>query len=311
MSIIFFGSSEFSLAALETCLEGPYSVSLVVTTPDKKKGRGLELLPTPVKSYCQSRNIPVETFESLKDPAALEKIKSLNPDFFVVSSYGKLIPSAWLAVPKKLCLNVHPSLLPKYRGAAPINWPIINGDKETGMTIAEVTKQLDAGDIFFQQRIPVDPHIDAEALTQKLAEISKGALKSVFQKIKEGNLVRTPQQENLSSYARKLTKEDGKLSFHQPAVNLDRLVRGLKPWPGTFIDFEGGPLQIIEAEAVAHPMKAEPGSLIKIDCDGTILVITADGFLKIKRVKPAGKKEMTAADFVRGKRLEPGFIFKS
>ena len=311
MTIIFFGSSEFSLAALRACLENSHQVLLVITTPDKPKGRGLKLTPTPVRQYCREKGIPVEAPQTLKDPLGLAKVEQLQPDLFVVSSYGKMIPASWLKVPAKLALNVHPSLLPRYRGAAPINWPILNGDQETGITIAEVTSQLDSGDIFYQERIPLDLSIDAETLSHQLAQRSYPALQAVFKKIAEGSLSRTPQEDAAASYARKLTKEDAKLSLEKPAAILDRFIRGLKPWPGSFIFFNQTPLHILKAQPLAAPLTQKPGTLLEIGNDGSISLATGEGILKVFRVQPAGKKEMAAADFVRGRHLTPGFVFES
>ncbi len=310
MTLVFFGSSEFSLAALKACLESRQQAALVITTPDQKKGRGLKLAPTVVREFCTEKGIRVEAPESLKDAALIERVKSLKPDLFVVSSYGKLIPSAWLNIPSRFALNVHPSLLPKYRGAAPINWPIINGDTQTGVSIAEVTSKLDSGDIFYQEVVPLDFCIDAENLERLLAINSGKALKTVFEKIDNGTLSRTPQEESLSCYARKLTKEDGRLSFKDPAAKLDRLIRGLKPWPGTYLEFGGNPLIIVEAEVVLPNTAADPGTLLEIHREGSVTVATGEGSLKIKRVRPAGKKEMSAADFVHGRRLKPGSLFQ-
>jgi methionyl-tRNA formyltransferase len=310
VNIIFFGSSEFSIPALRACLDSPHEVILAITTPDKKQGRGLKVLPTAVRRYAEEKNIPLEAVENLKDVPFFQKISGLKPDFFVVSSYGKLIPASWLQMPSQLSLNVHPSLLPKYRGAAPIHWPIIHGDSQTGITIAEVTSKLDSGDIFYQERIPLDPRVDAKKLSHQLAELSYKALQIVFKQIEEGTLSRIPQQEHLSSYARKLTKEDGRLSLKDSAVRLDRLIRGLQPWPGSFLEFQQAHLLILEAEPSAVPASEKAGTLVEIGNDGSIALATGNGILKIKRVRPAGKKEMSAADFVRGRHLPPGFVFE-
>jgi len=309
MTIVFFGSSDFSIPALKACLDSPHEVILVVSTPDQKKGRGLKLHPTPVKTFALEHKLPVEAPDKLKDSACFERVKKLKPDLFVVSSYGKFIPSAWLTLPSKLSLNVHPSLLPKYRGASPINRPILNGDDETGVSIIEVTSKLDSGDIFSQLRYPLDPRIDAEQLSEVLAEKSYGLLAEIFGQIERGILRRVPQSDSDASYADKLVKEDGHLIFSDPAAALDRKIRGLKPWPVTFTMFQGEPLQILDGFPENEKSSEKPGTLLQIGKEGSISVATGDGVLKILRVKPAGKKEMNAADFIRGRRLEPGFAF--
>ncbi|HXV28364.1 MAG TPA: methionyl-tRNA formyltransferase [bacterium] len=308
MIIVFFGSSAFSMAALKTCLESRHSIPLVMTTPDQKKGRGLKLTPTVVRQFCHDRQICAEAAPDLKDAALMERVQSLKPDLFVVSSYGKLIPSAWLKIPSRLCLNVHPSLLPKYRGAAPLHWPIINGDPETGISIAEVTSKLDSGDIFYQEKFALDARMDSEKLEHALAELSQKALHTVLQRIEQNTLTRVPQDESASSYARKLSKEDGKLSLKEPAVKLDRLVRGLKPWPGSFLDLQGNHLLILDAEPGFENTREKPGTLLALHSDGAVSIATGEGILKLKRVRPAGKKEMSAADFANGHRLKPGVL---
>ncbi len=306
MKIVFFGSSDFSLYALQACLEGGHEVALVVTTPDQKKGRGLKVSPTVVAEFAAEKNLNTEKFSKLKDEKALERVRALHPDIFVVSSYGKLIPSSWLGIPKQVALNVHPSLLPKYRGASPLNQPILNGDEATGLSIAEVTKDLDAGDLFYQERIPLEDKIDLPRLSKLLGEISHGAVLAVLRQIEMGTLKRTPQNESESSYAPKLTKEMGRIFWSEPAEILSRKIRGLKPWPGTSVSFRGELLLIVDGEAVSGGAGAKPGALIEIHKDGAIAVATGEGILRIRSVRPAGKKEMSGADFAHGKRLKPG-----
>ena len=307
MRIIFFGSSEFSLPSLQACLDSKNEVLLVITTPDRKKGRGLKESPTPVKRKAQENRIPCETPETLKSPELIEKVKSLTPDLFVVASYGKLIPSAWLKIPSKLCVNVHPSLLPKYRGAAPLHWPILNGDSETGLTLAEVTDKLDAGDIFFQTRIPIPPDADSETLSRRLAHLAYDALLQLFPKIEAGAYSRTPQEESLSTYAPKLKKEDGVMNWTRSAREIHHQIRGLLPWPGASFECRGEAVWVLKSRVADPELKAaEPGEILQIGKSGAIVVQTGMGTLAVDKVKPAGKKEMSAADFARGRRLAPG-----
>ncbi len=311
MNIIFFGSSDFSLAALEACLETPRKVTLAVTTPDQKRGRGLNETPTPVRLFCEKRGIPVLAPSLLRDEKLLEKVRAIKPEFFVVASYGKIITANWLKIPSRFALNVHPSLLPKYRGAAPIHWAILNGDRETGLTIAEVTNQLDAGDIFYQTRIPLDSEIDSEELSTKLAELSREALRTVFRNIEQNKLSRTSQQESLASYARKLKKEDGIIDWQQPAASILNKVRGLLPWPIAITYYKGEPLQILKARAEDATSAGRPGQILEIRKEGAVVVRAGEGVLLIEQFKPAGKKVMSAADYARGKRIQPGSLFES
>lgn len=307
MTVIFFGSSDFSLAALKACIRSGKTILLVITTPDKKKGRGLMESPTPVKQFAIKNGLAVESPENLKSPDLLEKIKALKPDLFVVSSYGKMIPASWLKIPSRYALNVHPSLLPLYRGAAPINWPLLNNDKITGVSIAEVTENLDAGDIFYQTQITIRPDHDSANLTAELAELSAKALESVFSEIdSKKQLSRKTQNDAASTYAQKLTKENGRIKWDKSAEEIFGQIRGLLPWPIAFTSLAGEPLQILKASISAETFPAQrPGSIAGLSSAG-LCVQTGKGILCIEKLKPAGKKEMPALDYARGKRIQPG-----
>ena len=306
MSIVFFGSSDFSIPSLKACLESKHPVSLVITTPNRKKGRGLKEFPTPVRIFCEENKIPVEAPETLKDEALLEKVKALKPEFYVVASYGKFILSTWLAVPSKCRLNVHPSLLPKHRGASPLNWPILNGETETGLSIADVTKELDAGDVYYQKKVSLDSKTNANDLSHQLAEMAPEGLATCFKQIEAGNLPRTPQDDSKSNYARKLEKKDSVISWELSAIEMDRKVRGLAPWPGAAVSYQGQPLQLIQTEVCEETCSnAKPGTVLEIQKKGSIRIQTGKGCLIIHRLKPAGKKEMSGSDFAHGKRLQP------
>ncbi len=308
--IVFFGSSDFSIEALKACLASRFPVGLVITTPDRPKGRGLKLQPAPVRLFCEQNKISFVAPEKLKDEALITQVKSLNPDFFVVSSYGKIIPASWLSIPKQLSLNVHPSFLPKYRGASPLNWPILNGDAETGISIAEVTPQLDAGDIFYQKRIPLTEQMDSESLSVQLAELSREALACVFSKIETRTLSRMPQAEAASTYARKLTKEDGLIDWKKSAAEISRLVRGLLPWPGAYALFQGDPILILKARIDSSSGSSlDPGQVSDVDKKIFLKIQTGEGVLAIESLRPAGKKDMSGADFARGRRLLHGSSF--
>ena len=269
------------------------------------------MLPTPVKLFAEAKGLSVDAPERLKDSQSYEHVQSLEPDLFVVASYGKFIPSAWLSIPKKLSINVHPSLLPKYRGASPINRPVINGDKETGISIIEVTSKLDSGDIFAQVHYPLDDRMDAETLSEELAKLSYDLVRDVLKQIENEKLKRIRQNEADATYAEKLTKGEGQMRFQNTATSLSRLIRGLKPWPGTYITFKHEPLHILKAEPLQEDCHEKPGTFVRTDHDQAILVATGQGLLRILKVKPAGKKEMTGADFVRGQHLKPGYNFSS
>ncbi len=310
MKLVFFGSSDFSLKSLETCLASEHETVLVVTTPPQKKGRGLHREPTVVRVAAEKHERPVEEFTSLRDPEAFRKIKELAPDIFVVASYGKILPKTLLEIPK-FRLNVHPSMIPRYRGAAPIHWPILNGDAETGVSIIDIAEKMDAGDIFYQTRYPIHPAMNAAELSHELALLSAQALQVVFRMIEQGMLAGVPQDEAQATIARKLIKDDGLVSFRDSAEAISRKIRGLAPWPGCYFFFKQERVMLLSAipavDAVVDP-SVSPGTLLEVDKSGSVLVSTAEKPLRIFRVKPEGKSVMTAFDFVNGRRLSVGQV---
>ncbi len=306
MRIIFFGSDDFSIKSLEACLHSGMEVVLVVTTPAKKKGRGLHLEPSEVFKYCSTKGLAVAEFQKLRDPETVKTVLTLQPDIFVVASYGKLIPPELLEIPKYR-LNVHPSLIPKYRGAAPLNWPILNGDKESGVSIIDISEKLDAGEIYCQEKIPLTPRITADQLAVQLASLSYGVLKKVLEQVRAGTLCGRPQNEADVSYARMLEKKDGEISFGMSAEEIDRKVRGLQPWPGCYFFFKGTHISVLETDFAGEKTdkQASPGTILSIEKDGGMTLATGEGVLKLLQVKPEGKKAMSAADFAHGRHLAP------
>lgn len=309
--VVFFGSSDFSLSALKACLDY-HRVVHVITTPDRPKGRGLQLLPTPVRAFCIENKIPVTAPPTLKNSDLMESIRRLKPFLFVVSSYGKMIPSPWLGVPSRLNLNVHPSLLPKYRGAAPVNWPILNGDGETGLSIAEVTDKLDAGGIFYQKKIDLPSNMDSGELEEILAELSFEALRTVFDQIDKGVEQRTVQIDTESTYARKLAKDDGIIQWNSDAKTIANQVRGLLPWPLAVASFDKVMMQILKATDDSDNPSGVPGEILAVDKKRNALrVKTLKGCLEIYQIKPAGKNVMDAVSFANGWRVQPGMKFET
>lgn len=284
----------------------------MVTIPDRPRGRGLRIRPNPVKEKCEKLGILTLAPASLKEVEDREKVRSLQPDVFVVASYGKLIPGAWLSLPRKAALNIHPSLLPKYRGAAPISWQIIDGEQMTGVTLAIVTKDLDAGDIVAQIRIPLEPHETTASLTQHLARLAQKALGGVFENLEKGRLERTPQEKSKASYARKLTKVDGHLDLGESAIVLERKVRAFYPWPGAFIALKKIPLRILEVKVDSVSCaEAKPGTLLEISARGFLRVQTGKGSLEIFKIQLPGRRPVSGNEFANGQRLKAGAIFEN
>jgi len=310
MKLVFFGSSDFSLKSLDACLASGHETVLVVTTPPQKKGRGLHLEPTVVRVAAEKHGRPVEEFPELCDPEVVRKIRELAPDIFVVASYGKILPKSLLEIPKYR-LNVHPSLIPRYRGAAPIHWPILNGDMETGVSIIDIAEKMDAGDIFYQTRYPIHPAMNAAELSHELASLSAQALQAVFRMIEQRSLAGIPQDESQATIARKLVKNDGLVSFRDSAEMISRKIRGLAPWPGCYFFFKQERVMLLSAVpavGVTSDPWVPPGTLLEVDPGGSVLVSTAEKALRIFRVKPEGKNVMSAFDFVNGRRLSAGQV---
>jgi methionyl-tRNA formyltransferase len=310
MKILFFGSSEFSVPPFEFCLRSAHQVIAVVTTPDRSKGRGLQTLPNPLKARSEKEKIVTLSPSTLKNPEIINQVKEMSPDLFVVASYGKLIPDSWLTIPKRYALNIHPSLLPRHRGAAPINWQILEGDKETGVSISDVTSELDAGDLYCQIKEPLGANETAATLTRRLSLLSTKALHSVFEQMEKNTLKKEPQN-GTSSYARKLTKQDGHLDLSESADQLARKIRAFDPWPGAFVGFQGNPLRLLEAfHDDSHASGVLPGTLTEVGAVGFLRIQTGKGSLKAVRVQLAGRQAISAREFANGQRLKPGFVFE-
>lgn len=309
MKIIFFGSDSFSIKALEACLHSAgIELALIITTPAKKRGRGLKLEPSDVFDYCRAKTLPVVEYPTLRDPVVTRELIALRPDIFVAASYGKIIPGNLLDIPKYR-LNVHPSLLPKYRGPAPIHWPILNGDSETGVSIIDIAEKLDAGDIYYQEKIAIGTRINAATLSSELARFSYGVLKKVLAQVQNGQLRAAPQNESEATLAPLLSKKDGELSFRDmTAEEIDRKVRGLQPWPGAFCFLQKERLAILETALPELDTNEKPGTIVSFEKENGMIVATKKGALGILRVKPEGKKEMPATDFANGRRLRSGDI---
>lgn len=302
--ILYFGSSDFSLPGLQACLDAPgFEVVGVITTPPQRQGRGLELTPTVVAQFCTEKKIPFFEHQKL-DEMAMAETAQLRPEIFVVASYGKIIPESFLKL-AQLRFNIHPSLLPKYRGASPLSGPILAGDSVTGLSIADVTKDLDAGDIYFQEEMALHPKMDSENLGKILAQKSYAVIRTLLENSKAEKNPKTPQNHALSSYAPKLKKEDGRLSFNDPAEKWDRIVRGLKPWPGAFTEILN---ERVSIESVVHRKNNSTmplGTICEIT-NNSLIVQTAKDCIEFLQVKPAGKKTMTGADYARGRRWQVG-----
>ena len=299
MRILFMGTPEFAVASLRHLVEAGHEVCGVFTQPDKPKNRGHKLVPTPVKEYALTENIPVFQPEKLRDGTALELVKSLAPELIVVAAYGRILPEDILEAPKYGSINVHSSLLPKYRGAAPINWAILDGEETTGVTIMYMAKELDAGDIILQKETPIGPDEDAQALTARLAELGADALIEAVEAIGSGTAARTPQAEGSQTYASMLTREMSPIDWSRTAREIGCQVRGLIPWPCAVCELAGRRFKVYRT-APSEGTDATPGTVLSADRRGIRVSCGGGESLYITELQAEGGKRMDAAAYLLG-----------
>jgi methionyl-tRNA formyltransferase len=305
--ILFMGTPAFALPALEQLCLHDYPIIGVVTQPDRPQGRGQKKLAPPVKLRAQELSLPVFQPDSVKDQSFLEIFHQLNPEIVVVAAFGQILPKSIIDFPRLKCLNIHPSLLPKYRGAAPINWALIRGETETGVTIMLMDEGMDSGDIVLQKLIKIDNKETYGELHDRLAITGATLLLEAIDRIVAGTILRQPQDASLASFAPRLKKETGRINWGSPTEAIINLIHGLSPAPAAYTLLAGQTLKIFRAEA--HPGKAQnvPGA-IGPQCDGVLSVAAADGTVLLKEVQLAAKNKMPIQDFLRGHRVRPGTI---
>ena len=322
MRIVFMGTPDFSVPALKALVEAGHQVIAVVTQPDKPKGRGKEVQMTPVKIQAMEYGIPVYQPAKVREASFVEVLKGLEADVYVVIAFGQILPKAVLELPKYGCINIHASLLPKYRGAAPIQWCVIDGERETGITTMMMDVGLDTGDMLEKTVIPIEEKETGGSLHDKLS-LAGGALSlSTLKKLEEGTLVRTPQTDEGTCYAKMLTKSLGDIDWNQDAVSIERLIRGLNPWPSAYTMWNGKTIKIWAADVIAGREAAEflsesgvpaetgtaPGTVVCSDKRG-LVVCTGGGLLSIRELQMEGKKRMDTPAFLRGYPIPAGDVF--
>ena len=345
MKIIFIGTSDLAVPALDALKEKGHEILAVLTQPDKGSGRGKNIRFSPVKEAALKWNLPILQPEQIRAEEVQKQIQELKPDLFVVASYGQKIPQEMMDLAPYGCINIHPSLLPKYRGAAPIVGPILNGDAKTGTSIMRLAQQLDAGNILAQEEIVLDPKETVPSLEPKLAALGAKLLLSVISRMENGTLEEVPQKEEEATYIRQITKEEGRIDFSDPAVTIERQVRAYAPWPSAYTTLEGKTFKIWDADAIGPSDVTEPqadaagprapGSQVQeakrcpmhemCHPDGrydhvvpgtvmyvgkkTLIVQCGEGCLSLQEVQLEGKKRMTIEEFLRGKKIEQGLRF--
>ena len=301
LRIVFMGTPDFAVSALDAVFCAGYPVAGVFTQPDRPKNRGMKLTASPVKQYALEKGIPVFQPASFKrEPEALEALQALEPDLIVVAAYGQILPQSVLDVPRLGCINIHSSLLPKYRGAAPINWAILNGETKTGVTIMKMALALDAGDIIAQKKTDIDPNETAEELFGRMAKLGADLLLEVIPTLADGTAVFTPQNDAESTYAPLLSRALSPLDWNRTAKELHNQVRGLIPWPAASAELNGVRFKIFRVAEAERHTEAEPGTLLAGMGKGIYIACGSGSILEILELQAPGKKRMPAADYLRG-----------
>lgn len=307
MDIVYMGTPDFAVGALKSVIEAGHNVKLVVTQPDKVRGRGKEVSYCPVKEQALALGIEVFQPVRIRDAENVAKLKSVSADVYIVAAFGQILSQEILDIPRFGCINIHASLLPKYRGAAPIQWCILNGEEKTGVTIMQMDKGVDTGDILLQRSIPIAPKETGESLFKKLAILGSEAIVEALEALEQGRLTPVKQDENMASHVGMLSKDMGRIVWSDDADKIERYVRGLNSWPCTYTYTGGRLLKIWEADTDTCDEGKAPGTVIKADKMG-IYVATGKGCLVIKSLQLEGKKRMDTGAFLLGYDIKSGDV---
>ena len=309
MKIIFMGTPDFAVGTLRSLAEAGHEITLVVSQPDKPKGRGHAMVPTPVKVVAEELGIPV--FQPVKIREAKDVLEKTEADVCVVAAFGQIIPASILHMKKYGCINVHASLLPKYRGAAPIQWAVIDGEKESGVTIMQMDEGLDTGDMLAKAIVPLDEKETGGSLFDKLSEAGGRLCVETLAKLEKGEIIPEKQGESPTAYASMLDKKMGNIDWNKSAVVIERLVRGLNPWPSAYTHLDGKTLKIWACDVLPQSAsKGESGEILEVTKDA-IHVQTGDGILVLREIHLAGKARMDAGAFLRGYKVVPGTVLSA
>lgn len=305
MKVLFMGTPDFAVGALEAIVKAGHEVTCVVTQPDKPKGRSKEMQFPPVKECALKYDIPVFQPVKIKEAESVEELRKYEADIFVVAAFGQILSKEILDMPKFGCINIHASLLPKYRGAAPIQWAVIDGEEKSGVTIMQMNEGLDTGDILLTKEVILDKKETGESLFDKLMEVGAEAVVEALPLIEEGKLQPVPQKDEESTHAKMLSKALGKIDFSKSAVEIERLIRGLNSWPSAYTYYKGKQLKIWEADVCSQTTLKAIGEITEVS-KNSIFVQTGDGVLELKEVQLEGKKRMNAHDFLLGNQIVAG-----
>lgn len=309
MRIIFMGTPDFSVPALKALVEAGHDVIAVVTQPDKPKGRGKEVQMTPVKEQALEYNIPVYQPVKARDPEFVKLLTDLTPEVMVVAAFGQLLPKSILDIPKYGCINIHASLLPKYRGASPIQYAVINGEKESGITTMMMAEALDTGDMLDQAKVTLDLKETGGSLHEKLSQIGGSLIIKTLNKLEDKTAVRIPQDESKFTYVGMIKKTMGDIDWSIEAEAIERLIRGLNPWPSAYTGWNEKVIKIWEADVVDKEYAGDFGEVVEVGKD-CLVVKTGKGGLSIKELQMQGKKRMDIGAFLRGYQIAEGTVFE-
>lgn len=307
MKVVFMGTPDIAVPCLQKIIDEGHEVIGVVTQPDKPKGRGKKLGMSPVKELALKYDIPVYQPIRARDDEFVQTLKRLNPELIVVVAFGQILPKAILDIPKLGCINVHVSLLPKYRGAAPINWVIINGEQKTGVTTMYMDEGLDTGDMILKSEVDLDDNITAGELHDKMMEIGADTLKQTMDLIEKGCAPREPQNHDEFSYAPIMNKSLGNIKWNNSAKEIHNLVRGVNPWPSAYTIYNGDTMKIWKTEVLGERSDKTPGTILKVDKDG-IRISTEDNIILVKEIQMPGKKRVLVSEYIKGNTIESGAI---
>lgn len=307
LRIIFMGTPDFAATILKTLIEGPDEVVAVITQPDKAKGRGKKITPPPTKVLAESTGIPVHQPTKIKTEEFYNGLLTYQPDLIVVAAYGRILPKKLLELAPLGCINVHGSLLPQYRGAAPIQWSVINGEKQAGVTIIQMNEGMDTGDILLKSTIDMDLDETAGSLYEKLAELGSKTLLKAITGIKDGTVIAIEQNHEHATVAPMLKKDDGLIDWQKDAVEIECLIRGLDPWPTAFCFLNSKRLRLFKPEVLHKDSDAQPGTVLQADKRG-LLIACGSNSLLIKEIQPEGKKRMAVDSFLCGHTIEAGTL---
>lgn len=306
MKIIFFGTNQFAVISLEALCNSRHELTAVVTQPDKKRGRGLKLAFPPVKVFAEKRSLKIYQPSLLKEESFIREISKISPDLLIVVSYGKILPKEVLDIPEIYAINLHASLLPKYRGAAPINWAIINGETETGITIIKMNEYMDQGDIITSRKVKIEPEDTTGSLSDRLARIGADSLLETIELIEKDKVVQLSQDDRAATFAPRIKKDDARIDWSKTSVEVSNFVRGMNPHPGAFTYIGEKLIKIWKAKSLPVPEGYNAGEIVDLKKEQGIVVSTGKGCLLITELQLEGKKRMRAVEFLRGHSLRVG-----